>query len=84
MDSSFKSTIKDVSAVESQVRQDDREGSIKQGLYDESTLVLDPAAERRLCTKFDLRLMPILATMYLFYSLDKGSLSNAQTNGLGK
>ncbi|KAG6067171.1 hypothetical protein E4U32_004548 [Claviceps aff. humidiphila group G2b] len=83
MDSS-KSTIKDVSAVESQVRQDDREGSIKQGLYDESTLVLDPAAERRLCTKFDLRLMPILATMYLFYSLDKGSLSNAQTNGLGK
>ncbi|KAG5970873.1 hypothetical protein E4U58_000483, partial [Claviceps cyperi] len=79
MDSS-KSTSQDISAVESHIRQ----GSVKQGLYDESTLVLDPAAERRLCIKFDLRLMPILATMYLFYSLDKGSLSNAQTNGLSK
>ncbi|KAG6081559.1 hypothetical protein E4U33_006720, partial [Claviceps sp. LM78 group G4] len=82
MDSS--SSIKDISAVASPVRKDDLEGSVKQGLYDESTLVLDPAAERSLCTKFDLRLMPILATMYLFYSLDKGGLSNAQTNGLSK
>lgn len=63
------STIKDISAVKSPVRQDDLEGSVKQGLYDESTLVLDPAAERSLCTKFDLRLMPILGTMCMYVPL---------------
>ncbi|KAG5920956.1 hypothetical protein E4U42_006020 [Claviceps africana] len=60
--------------------------NIKSGLEDDtwSPRVLDPAAERSLCRKFDLRLMPVLAIMYLFNALDKGNLGNAQTNGLGK
>ncbi|KAG6000681.1 hypothetical protein E4U54_001335 [Claviceps lovelessii] len=58
--------------------------SIKDGFCDDSPRVLDPAAERRLCWKFDVRLLPVLAVMYLFNALDKGNLSNAQTNGLGK
>jgi len=32
---------------------------------------IDPVAERRLVWKFDLRILPVLAVMYLFNSLDK-------------
>ncbi|KAI1264881.1 major facilitator superfamily domain-containing protein [Xylariaceae sp. FL1019] len=44
--------------------------------------VVDSAAERALCRKFDFRLLPVLAFMYLFNALDKGNLGNAQTAGL--
>lgn len=43
---------------------------------------IDPAAERALVWKFDLRILPVLAVMYLFNSLDKSNLGNAKTNGL--
>lgn len=43
---------------------------------------VDPAAERRLVWKFDLRILPVLAVMYLFNSLDKSNLGNAKTAGL--
>ncbi|KAL7268944.1 hypothetical protein RUND412_008415 [Rhizina undulata] len=46
----------------------------------ETARVIDPKAERRLCRRFDLRLMPVLATMYLFNALDKGNLGNAKTD----
>jgi len=45
---------------------------------------IDPIAERRLVWKFDLRLLPVLAVMYLFNSLDKSNLGNAKTAGLEK
>ncbi|KAI2465166.1 putative MFS transporter [Annulohypoxylon bovei var. microspora] len=52
---------------------------------DEATVdAIDSAAERALCRKFDLRLLPVLAIMYLFNALDKGNLGNAQTAGLSK
>ncbi|KAI1383986.1 putative MFS transporter [Hypoxylon trugodes] len=51
---------------------------------DETAGVIDRAAERALCRKFDLRLLPVLAIMYLFNALDKGNLGNAQTAGLSK
>ncbi|KAI1375484.1 putative MFS transporter [Hypoxylon crocopeplum] len=52
---------------------------------DETTAgVIDSAAEKALCRKFDLRLLPVLAIMYLFNALDKGNLGNAQTAGLSK
>lgn len=44
--------------------------------------VLDHAAEVKLCRKFDVRILPILAVMYLFNALDKGNLGNAKTAGL--
>ncbi|KAI0396454.1 major facilitator superfamily transporter [Xylariaceae sp. FL0594] len=50
----------------------------------ETAHVIDSAAERALCRKFDLRLLPVLAVMYLFNALDKGNLGNAQTAGLSK
>ncbi|KAK2602034.1 hypothetical protein QQS21_004461 [Conoideocrella luteorostrata] len=37
----------------------------KDALYDDTTRVVDHAAERSLCFKFDVRLMPVLAIMYL-------------------
>jgi len=37
----------------------------------ETEMVIDPKAERRLVWKFDLRILPVLAIMYLFNSLDK-------------
>ncbi|KAH8811017.1 major facilitator superfamily domain-containing protein [Xylogone sp. PMI_703] len=50
----------------------------------ETARVVDHAAERRLCRKFDIRILPVLAIMYLFNALDKGNLGNAQTAGLSK
>ncbi|KAI0517071.1 major facilitator superfamily domain-containing protein [Xylaria bambusicola] len=50
----------------------------------ETAVVVDSAAERALCRKFDFRLLPVLALMYLFNALDKGNLGNAQTAGLSK
>jgi MFS family permease len=43
---------------------------------------IDPKAERKLVWKFDLRILPVLAIMYLFNSLDKSNLGNAKTAGL--
>jgi len=43
---------------------------------------IDSHAERALVRKFDLRLLPVLACMYLFNSLDKSNLGNAKTAGL--
>ncbi|KAI1848589.1 hypothetical protein JX266_005448 [Neoarthrinium moseri] len=54
-------------------------------VYSEETAqVIDPVAERALCRKFDFRLLPVLAVMYLFNALDKGNLGNAETSGLSK
>ncbi|CAN8099154.1 unnamed protein product [Discula destructiva] len=44
--------------------------------------VLDHEAEVKLCRKFDIRILPVLAVMYLFNALDKGNLGNAKTAGL--
>ncbi|KAJ5156919.1 uncharacterized protein N7482_008019 [Penicillium canariense] len=52
------------------------------GVVDEVTRVVDHKAERRLCRRFDMRLLPILAVMYLFNALDKGNLGNAKTDGM--
>lgn len=61
------------------------------GLYAEgdirrvsASIAIDPLAERRLVWKFDLRILPTLAIMYLFNSLDKSNLGNAKTAGLEK
>ena len=48
----------------------------------ESVLLIDPHAERKLVWKFDTRILPVLAAMYLFNSLDKSNLGNAKTDGL--
>jgi MFS family permease len=47
-----------------------------------ASVEIDPRAERALVWKFDLRLLPVLAIMYLFNSLDKSNLGNAKTAGL--
>lgn len=43
---------------------------------------VDPRAESKLVWKFDLRILPVLAVMYLFNSLDKSNLGNSKTAGL--
>lgn len=48
----------------------------------ETVAVIDHKAERALVWKFDTRLLPVLAVMYLFNALDKSNLGNAKTNGL--
>lgn len=45
---------------------------------------IDAATERRLVRKFDFRVLPVLAVMYLFNSLDKSNLGNAKTATLEK
>ena len=49
-----------------------------------ASVAIDPAAERKLVWKFDLHILPVLALMYLFNSLDKSNLGNAKTAGLEK
>ncbi|KAH6606147.1 hypothetical protein Trco_005300 [Trichoderma cornu-damae] len=56
--------------------------SQKDGMMEETARVTDHPAERALCFKFDIRILPVLAIMYLFNALDKGNLGNAQTKGL--
>ncbi|POR34769.1 Putative transporter [Tolypocladium paradoxum] len=63
---------------------DRAESSPTHGEFVETARVVDHGAERSLCFKFDIRILPVLAVMYLFNALDKGNLGNAQTNGLGK
>lgn len=46
------------------------------------TMVINSEDEKRLVWKFDLRILPVLAIMYLFNSLDKSNLGNAKTAGL--
>ncbi|KAK3384042.1 MFS transporter [Lasiosphaeria ovina] len=48
----------------------------------ETARVVDRIAERQLCRKFDIRILPVLAVMYLFNAIDKGNLGNAETAGL--
>jgi MFS family permease len=40
--------------------------------------------EKALCWKFDIRILPMLALMYLCNALDKGNLGNAKTDGMDK
>lgn len=40
--------------------------------------------EKRLALKFDIRILPMLALMYLFNALDKGNLGNAKTDNMDK
>lgn len=48
---------------------------------DGEVFVIDHKAERALVWKFDLRILPMLAMMYLFNALDKANLGNAKTAG---
>ncbi|KAI9037135.1 putative MFS transporter [Aspergillus affinis] len=57
-------------------------GASAPGVVEDVVEVVDHKAERALCLRFDLRLLPVLAVMYLFNALDKGNLGNAQTDGL--
>lgn len=47
-----------------------------------SMTTIDPVLERKLVWKFDLHILPVLAIMYLFNSLDKSNLGNSKTAGL--
>lgn len=38
----------------------------EEGSTELTARIIDPAAERALCRRFDLRLLPVLALMYLF------------------
>ena len=49
-----------------------------------TAFVIDSRKEKRLVWRFDLRILPVLAAMYLFNSLDKSNLGNAKTSGLEK
>lgn len=40
--------------------------------------------EKALAFKMDIRILPVLAVMYLFNALDKGNLGNAKTDGMDK
>ncbi|KAF4627428.1 hypothetical protein G7Y89_g10727 [Cudoniella acicularis] len=48
----------------------------------EPAFIVDHHTKRAPCRKFDFRLLPVLAVMYLFSALDKGNLGNAKADHL--
>ena len=72
---------KDIKILEDGVNVLSAEGDIRRV---SASIAIDPATERRLVWKFDLRILPVLSIMYLFNSLDKSNLGNAKTAGLEK
>lgn len=52
----------------------DAEGNTVITSAEGETFVITKAAERKMVWKFDLRILPVLAIMYLFNSLDKANL----------
>src|SRR5579871_905779 len=64
------------------VPMDEKAGSISVSEVDGILTEIDPNRERSLVWKFDIRILPVLAVMYLFNSLDKSNLGNAKTAGL--
>lgn len=50
----------------------------------DSMTIIDPAAERRIVWKLDIHILPILALMYMFNTLDRSNMGNAETDGLSK
>ncbi|KZF23090.1 putative MFS transporter [Xylona heveae TC161] len=61
----------------------DEEGqTVIQTANGDTHAIIDKKAERALAFKFDIRILPVLAVMYLFNSLDKSNLGNAKTAGL--
>ncbi|EKG17356.1 Major facilitator superfamily [Macrophomina phaseolina MS6] len=78
-------------AVESDTKNDLKVSSQPSSLKDVSTGAAELAVaaplptyehEKKLVLKFDLRILPVLAFMYLCNSLDKGNLGNAKTDGM--
>lgn len=60
----------------------DRQSESLNGTGAVTGFVLDHKAERALCRKLDIRLLPVLAIMFLLNGLDKGNLGNAKTAGM--
>jgi hypothetical protein len=50
----------------------------------QDSMAIDPIAERRLVWKLDIHIIPILALMYMFNTLDRSNMGNAETDGLSK
>jgi hypothetical protein len=50
----------------------------------QDSMTIDPAAERRIVWKLDIHILPILALMYMFNTLDRSNMGNAETDGLSK
>ncbi|KAK9376554.1 major facilitator superfamily domain-containing protein [Lipomyces chichibuensis] len=46
--------------------------------------VIDPVIEKAICRRLDMHVLPLLAMMYLFNSLDKSNIGNAETDGMNK
>jgi MFS family permease len=77
--------MSDKEVIEKDVARDTKDHGSQSGLEDEvEQFLIDPKAEARLVRKFDFRVLPVLAMMYLFNSLDKSNLGNAKTAGLEK
>ncbi|ESX01477.1 D-galactonate transporter [Ogataea parapolymorpha DL-1] len=75
MDPKLHDTV-DVVSLEQRVTDDKEHGA------GEPVRVLDHKLERRICWKFDIRILPLITVMYLFNALDKGNISNAKTDKL--
>lgn len=63
------------------ISKDDHGNTVINGA-DGEVFVITKEAERRMVWKFDLRILPLLALMYLFNALDKANLGNAKTDDL--
>ncbi|CDK27129.1 unnamed protein product [Kuraishia capsulata CBS 1993] len=81
MESKAQGSIDVVSQVSSESKNAKSQKLVGQEEIEE-VKIYDHKLERRLCMKFDFKILPLIAIMYLFNALDKGNISNAKTDGL--
>ncbi|CEP60803.1 uncharacterized protein LALA0_S01e19328g [Lachancea lanzarotensis] len=77
--------IVEIRPLEEKPRISDRDSSFNGDTIEgELNTLFDSSLERKICWKLDLRILPMIAVMYLFNALDKGNISNAKTDHLDK
>jgi sugar phosphate permease len=66
------------------VDENNGDTEVQHTMEDAFSYLVDRQAEKKIVWKLDTRILPVLAVMYLFNSLDKSNLGNAKTAGLEK
>ncbi|BGP71095.1 hypothetical protein NBRC10513v2_004460 [Rhodotorula toruloides] len=59
-------------------------GHVATDKHGHALIHIDPAAEARLRRKMDIRILPVVALMYLFCFIDRANIGNARVAGLEK
>lgn len=83
MEDTKQAQLTDVVLLENADEQTPGKSTIHQ-VYDSYSIEFASQVERKLVRKIDLRLLPLLVTIYIFNYLDRNSITQARLYGLQK